>query len=126
VPRLSDAQDLTQSRSIVVGRLNGDVLLPLATIFPGLDRRARNRPVGAEDAAVAGLRLETLPAAFAVVKELTGVSRHGFSRGVGARRTGQHGNQFYHRATSAWLRLGEGPIRTPTIEMASHVGLRVA
>jgi len=66
-----------------------------------LDRRARHGPVGAEDAAIAGLRLEPGTAAAAVVKELASVGRHGLCGLVPALRAGQ-GRVKLHRVASAF------------------------
>jgi hypothetical protein len=50
----------------------------LGTAVARLHRWARHRAVGAENAAVARLGLETLAAALAIVEELASVSRHRF------------------------------------------------
>jgi hypothetical protein len=48
--------------------------------FPALlDRRARNRTIGAKHTAIAGEGLESLAAALAIVEELAGVSGHGLN-----------------------------------------------
>jgi hypothetical protein len=50
------------------------------TAFPALlDRRARNRTIGAKHTAIAGEGLESLAAALAIVEELAGVSGHGLN-----------------------------------------------
>ena len=54
-----------------------------------LNRRARNSPIGAKDAAIARLGLEPGAAALAVVEELAGVCRHRLGDLVPARGTGQ-------------------------------------
>src|SRR6266850_7032847 len=51
----------------------------LAASLTLLYRRTRNRAVRAKHAAIACEGLKSLPAAFAVVKELAGVSRHGLN-----------------------------------------------
>ena len=55
-----------------------------------LHRRALDRSVGAEHAAVSRLRPQQRLALFALVEELTGIGRHGFMRGMAAVRAGQH------------------------------------
>jgi non-ribosomal peptide synthetase component F len=51
----------------------------LAASLTLLYRRTRNRAVRAKHAAIACEGLKSLPAAFAVVKELAGVGRHGLN-----------------------------------------------
>ena len=63
-----------------------------ATGLPSLlDGRARYRRVGAEDAAVPGLRLEHRVALLAFVEPLAGVRGHGLRLDVAARRASQRG-----------------------------------
>ena len=54
-----------------------------------LDRGARNRAVGTEDAAVAWLGLEHRVALFALVEPLAGIHRHHLGLGVAALGAGQ-------------------------------------
>lgn len=56
-----------------------------------LHGRTRHRRVGAEHAAVASLRAQHCMALLAFVEPLTRIGGHGFSLGVSASRTGQHG-----------------------------------
>src|SRR5262249_720475 len=46
--------------------------------LPRLNRRARDRAVGAEDTAIPRLRPEAVPTTLAVIKELAGVLGHAF------------------------------------------------
>ena len=48
----------------------------LATSLVVLDRRTGKRTIGAEHAAIAGERLQSLSAALAVIEELAGIGRH--------------------------------------------------
>ncbi len=66
-----------------------------------LHRRARDRAIRAEHAAVASERLKPGPAALAVVEELAGVGRHGLGGLVLAGRTGQS------RLKLHWAIIGE-------------------
>jgi hypothetical protein len=63
-----------------------------------LDRWARHGPVGAEDAAIARLRLKPGTAAAAVIKEPASVGRHGLCGLVPALRAGQ-GRSKLHQVT---------------------------
>lgn len=61
-----------------------------------LDRRARNIPIGAEDAAIAGKRLQQRLAMQAVIEELAGIRRHRLSRCLAAVRAGERGYETGH------------------------------
>jgi len=49
-----------------------------ATAVAGLDRRTRNRAIGAKYATVASEGLEADPAALAIIEEHAGIGWHGF------------------------------------------------
>jgi len=62
-----------------------------------LDRRTRNRTVGAKHAAIAREGLQSLPAALAVVEELAGVGGHGLNGLMAALRAGKRRFQLHER-----------------------------
>ena len=71
--------------------------LPAAALLL-LNRRTGDRPIGAEDAAIAGQRAQQRTAAGAVIKELTSVRRHdlgscGAAARTGDRRYGDNGHR---------------------------------
>ena len=73
-----------------------DRLLVRATIFrPLLDRRTRDRPVGAEYAAISLLRGQGFATAVAGVEESAGVGRHGLRHAVTAVRARDLGLELH-------------------------------
>ena len=85
-----------------------------------LDRWARRIAVGTKDAAVAGLGAEHCATIRAFIKELAGVSRHGFRRSVSTLRTRdrrmQDGRRLIcHRQapSTGRRRLSRRPVRQP-------------
>jgi len=80
-----------------------DRLLARATIFRSLlDRRTRDRPVGAEYAAISLLRGQGFATAVAGVEESAGVGRHGLSHAVPAVRARDLGLELH--GTILWQR----------------------
>ena len=61
-----------------------------------LDRRTRNRAIGAEYATIASEGLKPHPAAFAVIEELAGVGWHRLDGLMAARGASQDGFQSHH------------------------------
>src|SRR4029453_4138046 len=72
----------------------------LGTAVARLHRWARHRTVGAKNAAVARLGLETLAAALAIVEELASVSRHRFHGRMVAMGADYRGFQMHRRYLS--------------------------
>src|SRR5262245_48644407 len=83
-----------------------------------LNRRTRNRAVGAIDAAVARFGLQHRPAALAVIEVLAGVGRHPFGFGVTAPRACDHtdDNQGH------WARSKSGGLAMQAIRGARRSG----
>jgi ribulose kinase len=69
------------------GRINSAFELTASLAL--LDRWTGNRTIRAEHAAIAGERLQSFAAAFAVIEELAGVGGHGFIRLMAAFRASQ-------------------------------------
>ena len=71
--------------------------LGLGAAIPDLHRRTRDRAIGAEHAAIAGLGFQSYATTPAVVEELAGVNGHRLDRAMPALRTGQ-GRYKLHEA----------------------------
>ena len=78
----------------------------LGAAIAGLNGWARHRSVGAEDAAVAGLRLEPAAAGLAVVEELAGVRRHLLCLAMAAAGAGDSRFKGHHY----WIWLPENAV----------------
>lgn len=82
----------------LLGMAGKKSLIVGATRLVLLNGRTLHRTVRAKHAAIPRIRLKYRTAAFAVVKKLAGVGRHGLRLGVSAVRAGQRGfeNQRTH------------------------------
>ncbi len=72
----------------VLWKIPQDVRFELVLVE--LNRRAGHRSIAAEDATVAGLRLESSAAADAIVEEEAGIRWHGLFVAVATRRACDH------------------------------------
>jgi hypothetical protein len=93
----------------------------LGTAAARLHRWARHRTVGAKNAAVAGLGLETLAAALAIVEELAGVSGHRFDSRMVAMGADYRGFQKHRRCTERAPR-DRGPAYAGALLMSQSTG----
>jgi len=87
-----------------------------------LDRRTGARSVGAEHAAVSGLRPQQRVTGCALVKVLAGVGRHGLELSDATRRAGhdrfEHQRRFRHRHTPPLTTSPRSPITSPEREQS--------
>jgi hypothetical protein len=90
-----------------------------ATAVVGLDRRTRNRAIGAEYATVASEGLKPRPAALAVIEEHAGIGWHCLHEPMSTCRASQRRFQLHRRSQRT-----ESSARHPGLHAAPEAALR--